>query len=74
MIEVEVVAEEDAARAIGAQPGDGRRVGQHLLLISRQGHNRFDGLYHLRHALELLRGDENGLRRKEVGTAFTNHR
>ena len=73
LIQVKVVAEEDAQRPCGAQPGDGRRGGQHLLPIGRQGHDRFDGLHDLRHALQLQRRHEHGLRGEKERATQSNH-
>ena len=39
----------------------------------RERHDRFDGLHHLRHALQLRRRHEHRLRSEQVGAALPNH-
>ena len=70
--EVKVVAEEDTERPTGAEPRDAWRGSQHQLSIGRKGHHRFDGLHHLRHAMQLRCRHEHGHRREEERTTLAN--
>jgi hypothetical protein len=73
LAQVKVVAEEEAQRPARAEAGDRGRSSQHMLSVSWKCHYRFNGLYHLRHALQLRRRHEYGLRCKEERAALSNH-
>ena len=79
-VEVEVVAEEDAARStdcvvcvFGSARG-GWRGRQHLGAEGRQRHDCFHRLDHVSHALQVLRADEHRLGREQVRAAFAHRR
>lgn len=71
--QMKVIAEEGTERPARAQPCDGWRGVQHLLPIGRKSHHRFNGLHHLRHAMQLRRRNEYGQRCEEERTALPDH-